>query len=202
MRALDLSAADAALFGCVVFEFQEARPAAPASQREFEELRQLVSLYGGDLVLRAIREVPASGQPLSRVSQIAALLELEDPLLRQIMALHAGEIAPHQPITGRLHSLLLNMKEEFPDIELWREAVTRAVRSGHRNLEAVDKLLRRHQATGGWDPPSRARKSDHARAKEPKRRPASRETKYDAEALERGSKSEDPAKWERPSDLI
>ena len=202
MRATDLSTADAALFGRVVYEFQEARPAAPPNQREYEELRQLVVLFGGELVLRAIRESSASGQPLTRVSQVASRLELEDPLLRQIMVLHAEEIASHQPVTGKLHSLLLNMKEEFPDVELWREAVTRAVKLGRRNLETVDKLLRRHQATGSWDPPSRAQKSKDARAKEPKRRPASRETKYDPEALQRGREGEDPGNWERPTDLL
>lgn len=202
MSTTQLSPADAALLGQVLFEFQQARPEPPLSQREYEELQRLVGAYGADLVLKAVGEAAGSGLRLARVGQVASRLELEDPLLRQIMALHAEEIAAHQPVTGKIRGLLLSMKEEFPDIELWREAVARAAALGRPNLQTVDKLLRRHQETGSWDPPSRARKSDNARAKEPKRRPASRETKYDPEALKRGIQSEEPGKWERPTDLL
>jgi DnaD/phage-associated family protein len=197
-----LSASDAALFGSVVYTFQANRGGVPLTQTEYVELHRLVELFGAEKVLKIMAEISAAGTPLLRVSQVSAFADMEDPLLQQIMALYAQEIEPHQRISPKGREILLALSKEFPDIELWREAIARAVKSNRRRLLTVEKILRQHQQTGSWDPPAKTRKREDGRTKEHQRRPASRETKYDEETLRRTREQESAGEWERPADLF
>jgi hypothetical protein len=198
-----LSAGDAAAFGQVVQAFVDARAGRPAGQRELTDLQRLVADWGADAVQKAVDEVAASGVPLSSVGQVAALLEQDDPVLRQVVRLYVEEVAPHQRITPRVRDLLVAMKCEFPETQQWQEAVSRAVAANRRSLASVDALLRRHRDTGSWDAAPRQRKRDHGRSKESTRGPASRETKYPEAAGGQQSAAEGAGeKWKVPEGLF
>lgn len=196
-----LSAADAAAFGEVVQTFAAARGGRPPVQREMLELQRLVAEWGVGAVQEAIDELASSGLPTSSVGQVAALLEQDDPEMRQVVRLYVEEVAPHQRITPRVRDLLVAMKCEFPDTQLWQEAVSRAVAANRRSLAAVDALLRRHRDTGSWESAPRQVKRD-GRRKAPKRGAASRETKYPADHEPEPAGGSTNEGWERPKDLI
>jgi ribosomal protein S21 len=197
-----LSPSDAAAFGEVVHRLQAARGGSPPRQEDFEALASLVESHGAPAVLAAIGDATVLGYSPLRVGHLSALLELEDPILRQVMGLYAQEIEPHQRITPKVRETLIGLVDEFPDLAGWREAVGRAVKSNHRRLASVEKILRQHKETGSWDPPSKSRNRQDATAPKPARRAASRETKYDEEELRRLREQEVAGKWERPTDLF
>ena len=197
-----LSPSDAAVFGEVIYRLQAARGGSPLRQEDYEALAPLVQAHGAPAVLAAIGDAIALRYSPLRVGHLSALLELEDPLLGQVMALYAQEIEPYQRITPKVRETLIGLVDEFPDLAGWREAIGRAVKSNHRRLATVEKILRQHKETGSWDSPSRSRKRQDATTPKSTRRPASRETKYDEEELRGVREQEDAGKWERPADLL
>ncbi len=197
-----LSPSDAAAFGEVIYRLQTARGGSPLRQEDYEALAPLVQAHGAQAVLAAIDNAISLGYSPLRVGHLSALLDLEDPLLGQVMALYSQEIEPHQRITPKVRETLIGLVDEFPDLAGWREAVGRAVKSNHRRLSTVEKILRQHKETGSWDLPSRARKHQDATTAKPARRPASRETKYDEEELRRIREQGKDVEWERPADLF
>jgi hypothetical protein len=197
-----LSPSDAAAFSEVIYRLQAARGGSPLRQEDYEALAPLVQAHGATAVLAAIGDAVTLGYSPLRVGHLSALLELEDPLLSQVMALYAQEIEPHQRITPKVRETLICLVDEFPDLAGWREAIGRAVKSNHRRLATVEKILRQHKETGSWDPPSKSRKRQDASTAKPARRPASRETKYDEEELRRIREEGKKVKWERPTDLF
>jgi hypothetical protein len=186
-------------FGDVVQRLQAARGGSPLRQEDYEALTPLVESHGAPAVLAAIRDAAALGYSPLRVGHLSALLELEDPILRQVMDLYAQEIEPHQRITPKVRESLIGLVDEFPDLAGWREAIGRAVKSNHRRLATVEKILRQHKETGSWDPPSKSRNRQDATTPKPARRA---ETKYDEEELHRIREQEAAGKWERPADLF
>ena len=197
-----LSTSDASAYSGVVYRLQTARGGSPLGQEDYETLAQLVQAHGAPAVVAAIDDAVSLGYSPLRVGHLLAILEQQDPLLRQVMALYAQEIEPYQRITPKVRETLIALVDEYPDLAGWREAIGRAVKSNHRRLSTVEKILRQHRDSGSWDPPSKVRKRQDATAAKPARRAASRETKYDEEELRRKREQDGNGAWERPADLL
>ncbi len=202
MTIAHLSGEDVRRFSELVQGYLAARGSVSASDQELEALGQLVGEYHAARVLEAIADAAALNPGRVTVDQLSAWLELHVPLLEQVMALYAQEIEPYQRITPKIRDQLIALVAEFPHLDWWQEAIDRAVSSNNRKLSTVHKILRDFQETGSWERPVPSRRPTDGTTRKPARRPASRETKYDEDELERIREAERNVVVKIPKDVF
>jgi hypothetical protein len=208
-----LSAAEASQFTRLL----QAYPAASGqiSDDEMQALLALVHRYTAERVRQAIAQAAEQG-PVS-IERLQTVLNLEDPLLAQVVRLCEAERI--EPVTTArtplVSQMLAELVDEFADLYWWQEAVRRAVAANRRRLSTVERILRDYQETGSWEPPWEQKAAEKQRGKAGKARRGSPERgtaqarrpseergtpHWDADELARRRAQLPQEEWDEPPD--